>query len=92
MFLYCSGGDRSVKCVRPALEMEPRKEEQRGVVRFLVAEGAGTREIHRRMSAVYGERCMSLTSVHEWQKRFREGGTSRPGQAHRAITPDALRG
>ena len=40
LFLYCSGGESSVKCVRPALEMEASKEEQRGVVRFLVAEGA----------------------------------------------------
>ena len=32
-----------VKCVRPALEMEASKEEQRGVVRFLVAKGAATR-------------------------------------------------
>ena len=66
LFLYCSGGDSSVKCVRPALEMEANKEEQRSVVRFLVAESAGTREIHRRLSAVYFEHCMSLTSVHEW--------------------------
>ena len=42
LFLYCSGGERSVQCVRPALEMEESKEEQRGMVRFLVAEGAGT--------------------------------------------------
>ena len=39
-FLYYSGGERSVKFVRPALEMEASKEEQRGVVRFLVAAGA----------------------------------------------------
>ena len=43
LFLYCSGGERSVKCVRPALEMEAEKEEQNGVIRFLVAEGAATR-------------------------------------------------
>ena len=43
LFLYCSGGERSVKCVRSALEMEANKEEQRGVVRILVAEGAETR-------------------------------------------------
>ena len=93
MFLYCSRGERSAKCVHPALEMETNKTEQRGVVRFLVAEGAGTCEIHRRMSAVYGEHCMSLTSAHEWQKRFCEGRTSlqddsRPGWVHQAITPD----
>ena len=54
LFLHCSGGERSVKCVRPALEMEARKEEQRGVIRFLVAEGAGTR-----MSAVCGPGMLS---------------------------------
>ena len=43
LFLYCSGGERSVKCVRSALETEASKEEQRGVVRFLVAEGAAKR-------------------------------------------------
>ena len=43
LFVYCSGGERSVKCVRPALEMEASKEEQRGVVHFLLAEGAASR-------------------------------------------------
>ena len=75
--------------------MEGIKEEQRCVVRFLAAECAGTREIHRRMSAVYGEHCMSLTSVHEWQKRFHEGrislqDDSRPSKAHRSITSDVI--
>ena len=42
-FLYCSGGESTVECVRPALEMEASKEEQRSVVRFLVDEGAATR-------------------------------------------------
>ena len=75
--------------------MEASKEEQRGGIRFLLAEGAGTCEIHRHMSAAYGAHCLSLTSVHEWQKRFREGCTSllddsRPGEAHRAITPNVI--
>ena len=95
LFLYRSGGEHSVKCVRPALEMEASKEERRGVVCFLVAEDAGTCEIHHRMNAVYGEHCMSLTSVHEWQMRFREGCTSLQDnlhsvQARRAITPDVI--
>ena len=38
LFLYCSGGEHNVKCVRPTLEKEVRKEKKRGVVRFLVAE------------------------------------------------------
>ena len=47
LFLYCSGGERSVKCVRPGLDTEARIEEQRGVVRFFVAEGAATRHKFR---------------------------------------------
>ena len=43
-FLYCSGGERSVKCFRSALEMEASKEEQTGMVRFMVADCARTRE------------------------------------------------
>ena len=43
LFLYCSGGERSVKYVYIALEMETSKGKQSGVVRFLVAEGAATR-------------------------------------------------
>ena len=35
LFLYCSGGERSVKYVRPAFEMETNKEEQRGMGAFL---------------------------------------------------------
>ena len=34
LFIYCSGGERSVKCVHPALEMQASKEERRGMVRF----------------------------------------------------------
>ena len=95
MFLYCSGGERRVKCVRLELEMETSKEEQSSVVHFLVAEGAGTREIHRRTSSVYGEHCMTLTSVHEWLKGSHEGRTSLQydscqGQAHRAIKPNVI--
>ena len=43
LFLYFSGGERSVKCVRPALEIKASKEEQKGVVRFLMAAGAASR-------------------------------------------------
>ena len=43
LFLYYSGGKRTVKYVRSALEMQASEEERRDVVRFLVAEGAATR-------------------------------------------------
>ena len=39
---HCSGSECSVKCVRPTLEKEARKEERRDVVRYLVVEGAAT--------------------------------------------------
>ena len=42
LFLYYSGGECSLKCVHPALEMEASKEEQRGVAHFLMDEGAVT--------------------------------------------------
>ena len=48
LFLYCSGGELSVKCVRPALEMEASKEKQRGVIRFLVAETNAMRHKSKR--------------------------------------------
>ena len=65
------------------------------MVRFLVAKGARTCEIHHRMFAVYGKHCMSLTSVHEWQKRFCKELTSLqddlcPRQAHQPITLDVI--
>ena len=43
LVLYCSGGERTEKCVRPALEMEASKEEQRSVVSFSMADDAATR-------------------------------------------------
>ena len=50
-------------------------EEQRGVVRFLRAEGAKPVEIHRRMLAQYGQSTMSERKVYEWVERFKSGQT-----------------
>ena len=50
-------------------------EEQRGVVRFVWAEGVKPVEIHRRMLAQYGQSTMSQRKVYEWVKRFKSGGT-----------------
>ena len=70
--------------------MEASKEEQRGVVSFLTAEGVGGTDIHRRMLQVYGEHCMSLARV----KTFREGRVlladdARSGTPH-CITNDIV--
>ena len=46
-------------------------EEQRGVVRFLWAEGAKPVEIHRHMLAEYGQSAMSQQKVYEWVQSFK---------------------
>jgi len=50
-------------------------EEQRGVVRFLWAEGARPVEICRRMLAQYGQSTKSHRKVYEWVERFKSGRT-----------------
>ena len=69
--------------------MEVSKEEQRSVVRFLTMEGVGGTVIHRRMSEVYGEHCMSLARVKAWHKRFRKVGVSLADNAH-SVTPHRI--
>jgi len=55
-------------------------EEQRGVVRFVWAEGAKPVEIHRRMLAEYGQSTMSQRKVYEWVERFKSGRTRVTGE------------
>ena len=50
-------------------------EEQRGVVRFLWAEGVKSAEIHRRMLAQYRQSTMSQRMVYGWLERFKSGRT-----------------
>ena len=57
-------------------------------------EEVGGTDIHRRMSQVYGEHCMSLARVKAWHKLFREGRVSladdaRSGTSYR-ITDDLV--
>ena len=91
LFIHCCGGERSVKYVRPALQMETSKEEQRGVVRSLVAEGAGTREIHSRISAVVLRTLYFSDKYDECQKRFRKGRTSLQDDSRRDRPIEPLR-
>ena len=50
-------------------------EEQRGVLRFLWAEGAKPVEIYRHILAQYGRSTMSQRKVYEWVERFKSGRT-----------------
>ncbi|GBN89926.1 hypothetical protein AVEN_227610-1 [Araneus ventricosus] len=58
---------------RPLRNMQASKKEQRGVIRFLAAEGVGSREMYRWMKAVYGVYSLSRSTVVECRKRFLEG-------------------
>jgi len=76
-------------------------EEQRGVVRFLWAEGAKPVEIHRRMLAQYGQSTMSQRKVYELVERFKscrtrvadEGRSGRPptSRSRKASSPQQYR-
>jgi len=71
------------------------KEEQSSVIRFLRSEGAKPIEINRPMEVQYGDACLSLQQVYEWSRKFLNGvssvtDSSRPGQAHRVVTPEAI--
>ena len=70
-------------------------EEQSSVIRFLSSEGVKPIEIHRRKEVQYGDACLSLQQVYEWTRKFMNGissvtDSSRPGQAHRVVTSEAI--
>jgi len=67
--------------------------EQRGVVRFLRAEGVKPVEIHCRMLAQYGQSTMSQRKFYEWVERFKSGRTrvtdeGRSGRPSTSCTQD----
>ena len=75
--------------------VECTKQQQRSVIQFLISEGVKPIEIHRRMKLKYGDACMSKSQVYEWCTKFKNGvisvtDCSRPGQAHRVVTPESI--
>ena len=46
---------------------------QRAVIVFLIAEKVPAIEIHRRMQAVYGDRCADVRTVRQWVRGFKDG-------------------
>jgi hypothetical protein len=52
------------------------KEEQRAVILLLWAEGVPGAEMHRRISAQYGNSVVSQRMVYKWIERFKNGRTS----------------
>jgi len=67
------------------------KEEQRGIIHFLWSEGVTGAEIHRRLSAQYGDSALPRQSVYKWIEKFEHGRTSvkdeeRAGRPSTSIT------
>jgi transposase len=52
------------------------KEEMRGVIRFLFAEGVKPVEIIHRMQAQYGYNCLSRSKIYKWTDHVKKGRTS----------------
>ena len=50
-------------------------EEQRSVIRFLVAKSVQPSEILSRMLIQYGKSCMNRANVYKWVDRFKSGQT-----------------
>ena len=46
---------------------------QRAVIEFLTAGKVPPIEIHRRMQAVYGDKCVDVSTVGRWVRRFKDG-------------------
>ena len=46
---------------------------QRAVIEFLTAEKVPTIEIHRRMQAVCGDKCVDVSRVRRWVMRYKDG-------------------
>ena len=72
------------------------QQEQRMIIKFLVAEGVGSAEIHRRLSAVFKSDTLSRSRVFEWCARFRSGRQSvgddvRTGAPRTALTDQNIR-
>jgi len=73
------------------------REEQRSVIRFLGSDGVNPNEIHRRMKMQYGDACLSLQQVYDWDRKFKSGVSSvadaaRSGWPHTAKTPKMVAG
>ena len=60
------------------------KEQQRSVIRFLWSEGVSGAEIHRRLSAQYGNSVLPQRGVYEWIEKFKNVRTNVTHEVSRA--------
>ena len=69
--------------------------EQRGVIRFLLAESVKSCEILSRMQRQYGPSCMSRANFYKWVQAFKDGRESitddlKSGRPVDVSTPEAV--
>ena len=69
--------------------------EQRGVIRYLLAESVKSCEILSRMQRQYGRSCMSRANFYKWVQAFKDGRESitddlRSGRSVDVSTPEAV--
>ena len=73
------------------------REEQRSVIRFLGSEGVNPSESHCRMKMQYGDACLLLQQVYDWDRKFKSGVSSvadaaRSGRPRTADAPEMVAG
>ena len=73
------------------------KEEQRSVICFLRIEVVNRSKIHQRMKMQYGDACLSLQQVYDWDRKFKSGVSSvadaaRSGRPRTADKPEMVAG
>ena len=73
------------------------REEQCSIIRFLGSERVNPSEIHCTMKMQYGDACLSLQQVNDWDRKFKSGVSSvadaaRSGRPHTAKTPEMVAG
>ena len=73
------------------------RKEQHSVIRFLGSDGVNPSEIDRRMKMQYGDACLLLQQVYDWDRKFKSGVSSvadavRLGRPHTADTPEMVAG
>ena len=75
--------------------MEIEKTEYRAVIKFLTKEGSNAKEIHNRMTVVYGDKAPQYSTIAKWAAEYKRGRSSleddpRSGRPADVITEDKI--
>jgi hypothetical protein len=48
-------------------------EEQRSLIRFLLAKELNAKDVHKEVFPIYGGKCLSRSAAHNWDEKFSQG-------------------